>query len=402
MQCAIVGGGAAGLFAACALARGGAKVFVLERQPRVGKKLLATGGGRCNLINLRAEPARYHGARDFASPILAAYPPARIIRAFEDMGVPVYADAEGRGYPASNLASSVLDALRLTLREAGGVELTGFDAMQIENTQGGYLVRARDGREQACEKLLIASGGRAAPKLGGCVEGYALLRALGHDVTPLLPVIAPLKTHTEPIRGLKGQRARCVITLYDGNSPVQTERGEALFTEYGLSGICAMQLARAVHAAKKPVVSIDFAPDAQHAMIENRARMLPNRPLEDFLNGVVSRRVGWAIARMAGIADLACPAGTLSPIEINALEGALRAFRLPVIGVCGFESAQTTAGGADMREFHPSTLESRKRPGLYVAGEVCDVDGDCGGYNLGWAWASALAAAHAMLKVRMI
>lgn len=391
MKCAVIGGGAAGLMAACALARAGAYVTVLERQNRVGKKLLATGNGRCNMTNLDASPGNYRGA---VSEILSAFPPTRVLAEFERLGVPARIDSEGRAYPASNMAASVLDNLRLSLLEAGGIERTEFDAVQIAR---GFEIRARNGDAFFCDRALVATGGPAAPKLGGTAAGHELLRELGHSVTRLLPAIAPIHTETAAIKGLKGQRARCHVTLFDGKRAVRKEAGEVLFTETGVSGICVMQLARDAQTLKNPRLSFDFAPEAGDDLLSRRADHLPNRKLEDFLNGLVPRRLGWAALRAAGIDDFARPASSLSVDELAGLTRALRGFSLRVTGVSGFDAAQVTAGGVLMDEFDPVTLESRLVPGLFAAGEVLDVDGDCGGYNLQWAWASGLAAARGML-----
>jgi predicted Rossmann fold flavoprotein len=394
MRVAVIGGGAAGLMAACVLARAGAGVTVLERQPRVGKKLLATGNGRCNLTNICASKENYHGAQGVAAGILAAFPPARVLAEFEKLGVPARIDSEGRAYPSSNMAASVLDNLRLALSEAGGIERTDFDAARIE---GSFRVFAKDGVAFLCDRLLIATGGPAAPSLGGTDAGHALLAGLGHRVTKLTPAIAPIRTELQPLKGLKGQRAKCRVTLLDGERAVRAETGEILFTETGVSGICVLQLSRAAQEISDARLCVDFAPEAEDGILERRAWALPNRVLEDFLNGLLPRRIGWAVVRAAGIGDPARPASSLTRAELGALERALRAFSLRVAGVMGFEAAQVTAGGADMGEFDPVTLESRRVPGLFVAGEVCDVDGDCGGYNLQWAWSSALAAAGGIL-----
>lgn len=399
MRSAVIGGGAAGLMAACTLARAGVDVTVLERQNRVGKKLLATGNGRCNFTNVNASKEHYHGARNVAAGVLGAFPPARVIASFERMGIPAHIDSEGRVYPASNMASSVLDALRLTLGEAGGVEHTDFEVVQIER---GFRVHARDGATFICDKVLVCTGGPAATRLGGTADGHRLLRALGHSVTKLMPAIAPLHTERAPIRGLKGQRARCKVTLLDGDKAVQDETGELLFTDTGVSGICCMQLARSAQVISDARLSIDFVPDAWGGLIAARARALANRRLDDFLNGLLPRRVGCAVLRGAGLVDLTRLAVSLAPGEIDAIERAVRAFSLRVTGVAGFEKAQVTAGGVDMRGFDSVSLESKRVPGLFIAGEICDVDGDCGGYNLNWAWASALAAVRGMLGKELV
>lgn len=399
MKCAVIGGGAAGLMAGCALARGGAEVVVLERQNRVGKKLLATGNGRCNFTNLNMDPSHYHGSFGGMDAFLRRFTPERIMAEFDEMGVPGVADAQGRVYPASNAASSVLDAMRLTLSERGGRELTGFDVSSIKPEKGGFTLCAADGKTEHCQLLLVACGGAAAPKQGGVDGGYRMLKELGHDIVPIRPVIAPLKTDIAPIKGLKGIRARCTARLLDDESLVRAESGEVLFTDYGLSGICIMQLARDAQALKRPVVSLDLAEGFEEADMFARVRALPLRPLEDFLNGLVQRRLGFNVLRAAGIADMSRQTLSLSRKEISAIWRALRDFRVAVNGVCGLDSAQAAAGGVHMSGFDETTLMSKRVPGLFAAGEVCDVDGDCGGYNLHWAWSSALAAAEAMLNV---
>ena len=397
MKCAVIGGGAAGLMAACALARGGVQVDVLERQPRVGKKLLATGNGRCNFTNMNMGPQHYYGSFLDMPEFLEKFTPERIMDEFAAMGVPGVADEQGRVYPMSNAAASVLDVLRLTLSEYGGGELTGFDVSEIRHGRT-FNVRSADGRTGKYDRVIIACGGKAAPKSGGCDGGYRLLRGLGHNITGLRPAIAPVNTDVTDLKGLKGIRVRCNVTLRDGDNDICRESGEVLFADYGLSGICIMQLARRVHGLKRPVISIDLVPGMKEAYLFEHIRNLADRRLEDVLNGMLQRRLGWNVLRAAGIADLSRTAGSLSRREISAVYRKLTDFSVSVDSVCGMESAQVTAGGADMTEFDPVTLESRIVPGLYAVGEVCDVDGDCGGYNLHWAWASALAAAEGILN----
>ena len=376
----ILGGGAAGLAAAVALARRGRRVAVLEAQARVGRKLLATGNGRCNFTNAGARPEDYFGDQALARGALCAFPPAKVLEFFASLGVPARVDAQGRAYPASNMASSVLDALRLALQEAGGEEITGFRVRALSREM---IATAEDGRQAAGRCALLATGGLAAPSLGAADAPF--VKALGHRFTRRTPALAPLET--EPAPALKGLRAQCALSM-EGRK----ERGEILFTEYGVSGIAAMQLAR--FARPGASLAIDFSPDGR-LDLSARARMLPKRRMEDFLNGVVPRRVGQALVKSAGIPQ-AKTAAELTGAELAALEDMLAGWTLPVRGARGFDQAQVTAGGLSGAQFDAQTLESRNVRGLYAAGEVLDVDGPCGGYNLQWAWASALLAARSI------
>ena len=395
----IVGAGASGLLAANALARLGRRVALLEKQERVGRKLLSTGNGRCNLTNLNARASDYHGARQAAQAALRAWPPKRVMECFASLGVPCVPDEAGRVYPMSRQAASVLDALRLGCDEAGVTTLTGFEAIALRAKGGGYEAAARDGRTVVARCALVCAGGLAAPKLGGCGDGYRLLEGFGHSIEPRFPAIAALKTPPEAVRGLKGVRAEGAIALLADGEVVREERGEILFAEYGVSGIAAMQLARAANEALRAgracAIRLDFAPDWQdaEAILTRRAEQLHDRAMGDFLSGILPRLLGQALAKAARV-ELSLPAGRLSAKQIARLAGLLTGWTLPVTATQGFDQAQVTAGGASLKAFDARTMQSLRAPGLFAAGEVLDVDGDCGGFNLQWAWSSALLAAE--------
>ena len=398
----IIGGGASGLAAACALAGAGKKVLLAEKQSRVGRKLLSTGNGRCNLTNLRAVPQNYHGARAAAARALELCPPKDVLGFFEELGLPAVSDEEGRVYPMSNQAASVLDALRLSAAERGCEIVTDCAAESVQRGKNGFSVRCSEGRTFQAKKVLVCTGGLAAPKLGACGDGYKMLESLGHASVPKLPAIAALKTPPEQVRALKGQRVECLISLLADGKTLREERGEVLFSETGVSGIASMQLARAcgeaLKAGKKCAVRINIVGDGDaFDMLCDRVEKLPKRAMEDFLNGIVSKRVGMALVKLAGV-EMTRPAESLKTKELRALADVLTGWTIPVTGVQGFEQAQVTAGGISLKDFDWDTMESKRVPGLYAAGEVLDVDGDCGGFNLQWAWASALIAAKAMMR----
>ena len=455
----IIGGGASGLLAAAVLAGKGRRVALLEAQARVGRKLLSTGNGRCNLTNRNARPSDYHGSRQAAQYALKCWPPKRIEALFEALGVPCAADGEGRVYPMSRQAASVLDALRLACDERGVDTLTEFEVVKLAlqplppddsrhgaadahpasrrekgpqesvpsrdgrhssealsasrqgissgerrhgaadalpaSGQSGYAAAAKDGRRVSGRCCLICTGGLAAPKLGASGKGQELLKALGHSITPRFPAIAALVTPPEAVRGLKGIRAEGRLTLLAGGEAIREEAGEILFSESGVSGIAAMQLARGVNEALRAnracALRLDLCP--QPVDLGRRAANLPKRAMEDFLNGIVPRRLGQTLVKSAGI-PLNRPAGSLSHGELQRLHQILTGWTLPVTGTLGFDQAQVTAGGVSLKDFDLRALRSLRAPGLFAAGEILDVDGDCGGFNLQWAWSSALLAAE--------
>ena len=394
----IIGGGASGLIAAVALARRGRRVVLLEQQERVGRKLLSTGNGRCNLTNLNAGAGDYHGARQAVQAALRAWPPRKVMAFFDALGIPCVADEAGRVYPMSRQAASVLDALRLGCDEAGVETRTGFRVTALRRIEGGFEARSQEGDRACARCALVCTGGLAAPKLGARGDGYRLLEDLGHRITPRFPAIAPLVTSPSRVRGLKGIRAEGEIALRCGDAVLRRERGEVLFAESGVSGIAAMQLARAANeglrAGKPCAVILNFLPDADaKALLRRRAGELPKRGLEDFLNGIVPKRLGQTLVKAAGL-PLDGPAGSLNPGQLDALADQLAGWTLPVTGTQGFDQAQVTAGGASLKDFDARCMASLRAPGLFAAGEVLDVDGDCGGFNLQWAASSALLAAE--------
>lgn len=392
----IIGGGASGLIAACALALRGRRVVLLEKQDRVGRKLLSTGNGRCNLTNLNAGAGDYHGARQAAAAALRAWPPKKVLAFFERLGIPCSADEAGRAYPLSRQAASVLDALRLCCDEHGVDTLADFEVCSLARRDGGFEAAAADGRAVRARCALVCTGGLAAPKLGASGTGYALLEDFGHRIVPRFPAIAALRTPPEAVRGLKGIRAEGTIALLIDGEALRTEAGELLFGETGISGIAAMQLARqaneALRAGRRCEARLDFLPGADAgSTLAERARNLSKRRVEDFLNGIVPRRLGQMLAKAAGL-DLAATAGELTKAQVSRLAAALEGWTLPVTGTQGFDQAQVTAGGASLKDFDTRSMQSLRAPGLFAAGEVLDVDGDCGGFNLQWAWSSALMA----------
>lgn len=409
---AIIGGGASGLAAAVSSARAGARrVCVLERQPRVGKKLLATGNGRCNLYNTGARPDVYFSDRAFIAPALKAFNLEQARAFFSSVGLEIREEKNGCVYPASNQAAAVLDCMRLAVSEANVEEICSFDAVSIDppvqNSKGGagFSVRAGDGRRVEADRVIVAAGSLASPKLGGGSGFKTLLTPLGHRMSPCYPALSMLKTRPEAVAGLKGLKYAGEIALLSGQQELKREAGEILFAEDGVSGIAAMQLSlyAAERLSRGEALFVRMSPlcmtfnDAE-AFLAARARAFPARPLEEFLTGVVVKRIGQAALKRAGASPLSRPSSSLTPSEIRRLALELTSWQVPVTGLGGFDSAQVMLGGVRTADFDPETLESRVRRGVYACGEALDVTGPCGGYNLAWAWASGILAGKSAAK----
>ncbi len=397
MKIAIIGAGASGMAAAIAAAASGAnEVLLLERQARVGRKLLATGNGRCNLTNWQADPAHYHGSYpDFVKPALEAFPTAKVLDFFQTLGLYTVTEDGGRVYPYSDQANSVVDVLRFAL-DRQNVELrTGAEIVGVKRTETGFRLKDQSGESYEAERLIVACGGAAGTKLGGGLSGYQLLRSLGHHCTKLYPSLVQLKTDPALVRGLKGVRANAALKLTIRDAVLAEGRGEVQFTDYGVSGPAVFELSRAAATAEDTVLHLNFLPDYRaEDLLSNlciRMSRFPRLEAGDLLTGILHNRLGRMVVTACGVKQ-STPLTALRWEELTAIVEKCRELVLPVTGNMGMEGAQVTAGGIVTKEFDPETLQSRIVPGLYAVGEVLDVDGDCGGFNLQWAWASGLLA----------
>ena len=391
---AIIGGGAAGLACAIAAAECGDQVVLLERMDRVGKKLAATGNGRCNLMNVRE--ARYPGGDGMARHVLSLCGVEELTAFWRDHGLLLREETEGRVYPATLQASTVVDLLRWHCERLGVQTITGFRAEGLRRTDSGWVV-AGEGREIPCRRVVVAGGGKAQPKLGSDGSAYALLTGQGHRMIPCRPSVTQLVTETEPIRGLSGIRVKAEVVLRGAHGEKARSEGELLFTDYGVSGICVMDVSR--DAEKGDVLSVNLAkpmgldsPQTMLRELAGRREMWKGQDAERLLCGLVLPRIALRLFDAAGCRCRDRLAGDLTNVELQRIVDAFFDFRLRVLGVRGFDSAQVTAGGIAAEEFDQTTMESRLAPGLFAAGEVLDVDGKCGGYNLMFAFASGILA----------
>lgn len=410
---AVIGGGAAGLMAAIAAAmteqaqRRIGKVVILEAQERVGRKLLATGNGRCNLSHAAWTPEHYHGRESrFALGALNRLDVAQTLDVFRQMGLLCRVEEDGRIFPYSLQASSVLDILRLRLERLGVLTCTSFKVDKLvppAHGSTGFRLQAMDGRSIQARSVVVATGGLAAPTFGCDGSGYRLMARLGHRLIEPFPAIVQICTPQAFVRPLAGIKCDGVASVVADNKALRTEKGEILFTDYGLSGPPILQLSRLVGAYHRSqydvpdiLIQIDFLPELSLADTGNwlaeRSLADPDCPLPEFLTGLIHKKLGQALLKQAIGRPLNGPCSTLTAAERKSLVQLLKAWTVPATGTRDWSQAQVTAGGLDVSQFQPGTMESRLVPGLYAAGEILDIDGDCGGFNLQWAWSSGWLA----------
>lgn len=396
-QLVIIGGGASGLMAAIAAKEtdGRLDVSLLEGRDRVGKKLLATGNGRCNLTNLGPLEGRYHGDWNWIRQVLEQFTVEQTLSFFHSIGVSAVELEEGKAYPRSLQAASVLDALRYRAQELGVQTICTRQVTEIRRNGQGFSLLCKDGVSVPASAVIVCAGGKASASLSSDGAGYPLLSALGHSVTPLFPAIVQLRTDTSLLRPLKGIKVTARVTARAGGDS-RCETGEVLFTEYGLSGPPVLQVSRLFSAGQSGRILLDLIPDwtDQELLreLKQRRTALSRRPLEQYLVGLLPKRLGETLLKAAGMVPLQRPVSAITERETRALAGWIKRWELAVKGPHSWQSAQVTAGGVRTAEFDPSTLESSKVRGLFAAGEVLDVDGDCGGFNLQWAWSSGRVA----------
>lgn len=396
MNVVIIGGGASGLMAALTAAESGHRVTLIERQARVGRKLAATGNGRCNLSNIHADITRYHGENTkFMLPAMGELCAGKTLELFRSLGLVTVTEPDGKVYPFSDQAGSVVDILRFSCDGLGVNTVTGVTVSGIKKTGDGFRI-ITDGDSYTCDKVIVCCGGCAGAKLGGTVSGYELLSSLGHTRTKLYPALVQLKTETTLVKSLKGVRADAGVTLKRGNETIAESAGEVQFTEYGLSGPAIFEVSRAASVlGEGAVITLDLMRSLSENevadFIFSRKYTHPELTNENLLTGMLHNRLGRTVVRACGL-ELNSSMESLSDKDARRIAGAVKGCRFKVLGTMGFDGAQVTAGGIKTEEFNPETLESRIVKGLYAAGEVLDIDGDCGGFNLQWAWASGRLA----------
>ena len=395
MNIGIIGGGAAGMAAALAASEyENASVVLMERQARLGKKLSATGNGRCNLSNLHASEGGYNGDDPrFSEFAISQFGPEATLEWFSSLGLYTVAEPSGRVYPYSDQANSVVDILRFALDRENIQVLTDFEVMKGKKDGEKFTVSSKD-RTLEFDRLIIACGGLAGTKLGGTMSGYKLLRSFGHKCTKLRPALVQVKTSWPGVSALKGVRANCKASIHHDGKLHRQSLGELQFTDFGLSGPVIYEISRdACHGSGHWECTLDFLPDMPPEQLQELLARRQGSKLcaEDLFTGILHNRLGRCLVKEAGIrANL--PICDLHSGQLADCVSLAKGFTVTLTEPLGMDAAQVTAGGIVTDEFDPETMESRLVPGLYACGEVLDVDGDCGGYNLQWAWSSGRLA----------
>lgn len=400
---AIIGAGASGLAAAVSAAQAVAQnvtaaadaqqcceISVFEASDRVGKSILASGNGRCNFSNRLISADVYRNAI-FVGEALKALPPAEVLSYFQKLGLTWIEDSEGRLYPLSNKASSVLDVLRFALEDHGVKVQCETKVSEIVPTQGGYRLSfastAAPANSSIFDSVIVACGGKIARSI------------LPHDYrySEPEPLLGPLRTDTEKIRGLNNIRVKCEISCHVVGAHIK-EQGEVLFRDYGVSGIAVFNFSRFLASGDK--LAIDFLPDISEdempAYMQKRYSSLGMRPAQKFLTGMLQKEVARAVLKSIDLS----PEKPLQQDDIPRLTDALKHFTLEVKGIADSKQCQVNRGGFDVDSFDPHTMESRSHQNLYLVGEALDIDAPCGGYNLHWAWTSGILAGSSSINLR--
>ncbi len=394
----VIGGGASGLMSAIWAARNQCKVTILEQKDKVGKKILATGNGKCNYTNYHQESSCYRGSDvEKAMEVIHAFDVNRTIGFFQELGI-YPKERNGYVYPNSGQATSVLDVLILEARRLGIEIICNAKVSAVKKQKNQFAVFANDISYYA-DHVILTVGGCASSKLGSDGSGYPIAKAFGHTIVKPLPALVQLKSNVKYLKTISGVRCDAAITLLVDSKKVTAEKGEILFANYGISGIPVMQVSRfaavALDSKRKVELSIDFLSDIPYQQlveqINQRLSYDKGRTAEEIFVGLLNHKLTYVLLKEVGI-DPEMKASKIGKDVWKKLASKMKNFVMTIVDTNGFDNAQTSAGGIPLSEVNVKTLESLKVKGLYFAGELLDVDGTCGGYNLQWAWSSGYVA----------
>lgn len=402
-EIAVIGGGASGLMAAITAKKSGKEVVILERKDRILKKVLITGNGRCNITNVNANISNYFGKNiSSVENILNRFTPQDTMDFFNELGIVCNEENRGKVYPLSGQASSVVDALRFEAEKLGIKIETEFYVRKIEKDGFKFKIYSEDKKKIEAGRVILAAGGQSYPELGSNGSGFELAKELGHSVTKLSPSIVQLKTEKNQVKGLQGIKTDVAVTAYGDSKKICTYDGELLFTDYGISGNVVFNISFVMPLYKNVEFEIDFMEkfdyNELYEMLKERKKIMSHLTMENYFNGMINKKLGQFLSKVSGIEKLSKPVKDLNDSDIRKLCTVLKKYRVKILETTGFKNAQVTAGGVLLDEVNIETLESKIVKGLYFSGEVLDVYGECGGFNLQWAWASGHIAGENAAK----
>ena len=396
----VIGGGAAGMMAAISAKKAGGDVIILERNDRVGKKLLATGNGRCNYTNINLSINNYHGKNHkFAYSGLSKFDVNQTINFFERIGITPTIEDDGRVFPFSLQSSSVLDLLRYEIKDLGIDLITGAYVKEIRKKKNKFIIESNNGKEIKGDKVILATGGKAMPNSGSDGNGYNLAKKLGHSIIDSFPGLVQLNLEGNIFRQIAGVKFPGMVKLYSNNKLLIEDMGDVLFTKYGISGPPILQISRtALDYLRKEKdielkVSIIYNKTEEEIIeyLEERFLFMQRKTIEEALIGLINKRLINTILKEIKL-DKDKNVSNLSKKEIHKLGKILISWKFKITGSQGWHQAQVTAGGVNTKEIDGQTFQSKLVEGLYIVGELLDIDGDCGGFNLQWAWSSGYIA----------
>lgn len=400
----ILGGGASGLTAAISAKNYNVDVAIIEGTDRVGKKILTTGNGRCNISNssISAPFYQYHSNNDgFYDNVLSSFSVSDTSDFLYSLGLPLTTLPNGKIYPQSLQSSSVVDIMRLSLEDRNIPVYNSFKVKKISTDKGKFILSTGNDSEVIhCGKLIVACGGKSAPKTGSDGSAYNLVKSLGHTITRLNPAIVQLKLDYPKLKSISGIKFDGYASVLIDNKEVRKEFGEILFTDYGISGPPILQISRiaSIGCDKNQDVKIkvnmmpSFTKEELSDFLENHFGLFSYRSVSDAFIGLINKKLIPALLKEAGLNNIHKPCYELTWKDKQNIINLLTEWTFTCIGTNGFNNAQVTAGGVDTTLINDSTLESKIIKNLFFCGEILDVDGDCGGYNLQWAWSSGFVA----------
>ena len=395
---AVIGGGAAGMMAAITSAREGARVTILEHKERIGKKILSTGNGRCNFTNTYQTPACYRSDnRDFAWNIIQKFNVEKTISFFKELGI-YPKDRNGYLYPYSDQAAAILEVLQIEVAKLDICVMTEINVLDIQPVKKEIRITT-DKKTITADSVILACGSKAAPVTGSDGSGYQLAKLFGHRIVPVLPALVQLRCAEKFYKSISGVRVQGTVEIYADDIFLASDTGEIQLTNYGISGIPVFQVSRyaakALYKKQSVTAVLNFMPDMNKdkflLFLQERITLCPYKTLDEFFTGVFPKKLCELWIRLSRLPK-EMRVSDLSGEQLEKLVLLIQHLRTHITETNSFEQAQICCGGVDTTEINPDTLESNYVPGIYFAGELLDVDGICGGYNLQWAWSSGFVA----------